>query len=105
MWAKIKGWFGFKPVIEPTPVLIEFKPEVPIRGWRKGMWVMHGDTIGILAAIGDPCEVHYVNEHTGETTQVVYAPLNSFRRARFPEIPISRRGISEEQAKELGYGP
>lgn len=80
------------------------QPTVVAKGWKKGMWVMYGEKIAILTDVSIPSEIHLVDTLTGETTEVIQVPLESLRQARYPEIPSSRRMITADKAKELGYG-
>lgn len=68
------------------------------------MWVVVDKKIGILNKLGTPCEVHLVDPATGETTLVIAAVVDSLRQARWSEIPLCRRNISEEAGRALGYG-
>lgn len=109
MWSKIKQWFSkpTKVAEEPAePEVFVMEPMVvPPRGWRRGMWVMHGNDIGIIVSLDSICEVHYVNDTSGETVRADNVPLGALRRAKFSEIPECRKiGITPEKAEELGYG-
>jgi len=79
-------------------------PPVYNRNWRQGMWVMHENKIAIIFKIGEPCTIHYVDPHNGETIGEVQTSLGSLRQARYNEIPACRMGLSVEKALELGYG-
>jgi hypothetical protein len=70
--------------------------------WRNNMWVMSPKGVGILFKMGQPCEVHIVDDQ-GLTVSTVLLPLEQLRQATFNEIPHPRRGVSEERAKLLGY--
>jgi hypothetical protein len=94
MFKAISNWFSPKN----PPVSTQ-------KTWRTGMWVVYQDRVGVLFALGDPCEVHYTNPTTGENTDVGRVPMSGLRQARYPEIPSVRRLISAEKALELGYGP
>lgn len=92
MFNKIKSLF-----LDKTP------PVVVSKQWRPGMWVVHNTTVGILHKLGEPCEIHLVDETTGETKEIVFFKMDSLRQATYLEIPKVRRNISAEKAKELGY--
>lgn len=79
------------------------KPELPTRQWKTGMWVVYQTKPAILVAIGIPCTIHLVDE-VGLTTSELQVGIEQLRQATYSEIPQSRRGITLEQAKELGYG-
>lgn len=74
------------------------------QGWRTGMWVMDGTSVAIIHKLDQICEVHYVNPDNGETIEIANRPLNALRQCKYLEIPECRRGITQEQAQELGYG-
>ena len=80
------------------------KPEIAPKQWKAGMWVIYQTKPHILHRLGNPCEIHSVNEQTGETTGIFQVDIDTLRQSTYDEIPASRRGISREQAKELGYG-
>lgn len=72
---------------------------------RKGMWVVHNNTVGILvnfniqAGVG---EVHYVDK-AGDTFAVnPEARLEFIQQASAEDIPVSRRP-SDEKLMQLGY--
>lgn len=92
--SKLKDWVSPKQ-----------RPSRVVKNWKSGMWVMYQDKIAILASLGDLAEIHYTDSHTGENIGKAFVPLEVLRQARYPEIPALRRLISEEAAKELGYGP
>jgi hypothetical protein len=79
-------------------------PVVVNKTWKAGMWVMYQNQPAIISKIDEMTEIHYVNI-AGETVGEALVPLNALRQARFIEIPLSRRNITETAAKELGYGP
>ena len=76
------------------------------RAWKKGMWVSHTETgeTGIIFQLGNICEIHYVDVVSGETIRKETVDIQLLRQARWVEIPVCRRFISEEKGKELGYG-
>ena len=80
------------------------KPPVVAKQWRTGMWVVWNTKVYILHKLGELCELHEVSKTTGETIAAVVAPLDHLRQATYGEIPEVRRNISQEAAKELGYG-
>lgn len=88
-------------VMEPQAHVLS--PSVVGSPLRRGMWVVFGGNTGILVrakelGIG---EVHLVNA-AGETVEVVDAPLDSLRQARWDEIPEPRRP-EREMAAAMGY--
>jgi len=100
MWDKLKKLFSKE---QPVEVQVDI-PFLITRDWRKGMWVVCNGLPAILVTIADPCEIHYVDKKTGETTNISFVPITALRQAKFTDIPECRLGISEEKAKELGYG-
>jgi len=92
MLNTVKGWFTKEP------------PAVTVKNWRQGMWVVHEGKVGVLFSIDVPCDIHYVDTNTGETTSTGKALVGALRQATYHEIPAIRRGLSQEAAKELGYG-
>jgi len=89
----------FKSLFTP-----KVKPEIAPKQWKAGMWVVYQTKVFILHKIDLLCEIHSVDNVTGETTGILGVPLESLRQATYDEIPVVRRGITREQAKELGYG-
>jgi hypothetical protein len=85
---------------------VKVQPEKVIRGWKQGMWVMITVTNkpAILFRLGESCEVHLVNPQTGVTVEKQDVPLTGLRQAKWAEIPLCRRGITQEEGKALGYG-
>lgn len=72
---------------------------------RKGMWVRHGDKIGIANSIDNglgTAEVHYTDAKgvTAETALAV--PQEELSQAAFNDIPKARRPEAVP-AKQLGY--
>ncbi len=87
----------FQEKTEPTKASL-------IKGWRRGMWVMHGDKIAVIAVLDEPAEIHYTDTIKGENIGKELVPLNALRQAKYSEIPEGRRMTSREAAEELGYG-
>jgi hypothetical protein len=79
------------------------KPVLVPKQWKTGMWVIFQTEPYILHKVGDPCEIHGVDKHTGDTIIIQQTSLDFLRQATYDEIPAIRRNISREQAKELGY--
>jgi hypothetical protein len=101
-------WFKwFKPKTQPQTLTIEpsveLKSSLQMVSFRENMWVMTPQGVGILFKIGQPCDIHLVNETTGETIKNINFLISDLRQARFHEIPASRQGISKEKATALGY--
>jgi hypothetical protein len=80
------------------------KPPVVAKQWKTGMWVIWNTKPYILHKLGETCELHEVSAISGETVNIVSAPLDHLRQSTYEEIPAVRRNISKEAAKELGYG-
>ncbi len=78
------------------------KPPVMTKVWKAGMWVVFDTKIAILVDVNTICTIHMVNDK-GETTEAKQISIESLRQATYSEIPLVRRGLTLEQAKELGY--
>lgn len=93
-----------KSTDDKNTFVLKSVPPVYNRNWRQVMWVMHENKIAIIFKIGEPCTIHYVDPHTGETIGEVQTSLGALRQARYNEIPACRMGLTPEKALELGYG-
>ena len=82
-------------------------------GLRQGMWVMHGNKIGILngrkvqtnpedGAEVELAEVHYVDNISGETLTAVFVPYEELTQAGFDDIPQGRKP-EKQKAARMGY--
>ena len=105
-------WPWQKKKEEEVPVQsVVFEPAAvaaPLpRGVRRGMWVTVGGELpaGIVTGPGSyPHEVlvDFVSPDNG-VLDTKTVPLEFLRQAKWEQIPESRRGITPEQARRLGY--
>lgn len=92
LFDKIKAPFNRRQVVISTE---------PKTIWRNNMWVITPAGLGIIFRLGEPSEVHIVDEG-GLTTDVRQFSTEVLRQAYYSEIPENRRG-SVEKATRLGY--
>lgn len=71
--------------------------------FRRNMWVMTDEGIGIIYALSEVCEIHLVDKDDGTTRMSVYKNINDLRQAKYLEIPEIRRGSSKEWFNKKGY--
>lgn len=85
-----------------TLVKVKQKPELPTKMWRSGMWVVYQTKPAILVTVDTPCVIHLVDEQ-GVTYKSESVGIEQLRQANYSDIPVARRGVTLEKAKELGY--
>lgn len=74
---------------------------------RNGMWVMHGERVGIIFELGRGEDlgraiVHYVKPADGTTVGRDVVECKDLRQATLVEIPECRRP-TEDRGARLGY--
>lgn len=107
MWEWFKSLFRKAkppaPVVEPEVRIVLVTPN---QTFRRGMWAMMGDQIGIIADFkGADVDFHHVDRDTGLTIKEEQISSLRVRQAKYSEIPTCRNGLSVEAAERLGYGP
>lgn len=109
MWKSIKDFFTPAPTVEPQefvfPVVAPAPNPKPDSLWKRGMWIVQDNKVGILADFKNQDVVfHEVNTSTGETEKEYQVSINAIRQAKYYEVPACRMHVSRDKAKELGYG-
>lgn len=75
--------------------------------FRRGMWVTHGDRIGILTDLNPKtgaAQVMLTDSEAGLNVLQIDCTLPELQRARRSQIPVSRRQtLSDEFLERMGY--
>lgn len=98
------------PKIEQAPMtlapdlspILQYIPPVILKTKK---WVVHNNRVGIVADLSEYgfAEVHYTDAE-GQTVEVnKKARVGELRLAKWKEIPVPRRPISQQVAAGLGY--
>lgn len=95
LFSKVKSTFKKEgPEIAVAPTVL-----------KTMRWVTHKGAVGVvvdLSAYGFAV-IDFVDFEAGTTTHTAAVPIGEVSLAKYVEIPVIRRGISEEAAALIGY--
>jgi L-rhamnose isomerase len=92
-------WNPFKPKTNTSVI----SSDVTKTQWRRNMWVMTPDGVGVLQEMRPDKYVSHLVDKDGLTLSSAEHYPQDVRQAKWMEIPAFRRQVSDDVAKHLGY--